>query len=130
MDRLKQAKINSIQISFENDNILPELNTETLEALGRRSKPVLLKKSVLDRNQNKHPEIGTEEYDYLLGQALYNDPSHFPGHKDSYVNLVTQIGEERNSLVLLEISERKDNFEIVHMMKINDSNLKRMKKRS
>ena len=89
-----------------------------------------MKKSVLDRNRNKHPEIGMDEYNHLLGQALYNDPVHFPGHKDSYVNLVTQIDDERNSLVLLEMSERKNSFEIVHMMKINDSNLRRMKKRS
>jgi hypothetical protein len=130
MEHEKQAKINDIRISFENDNILPELNAETLEALGKKSKPVLLKKSVLDRNQSKHPEIGRDEYDHLLGQALYNDPSHFPGHRDSYVNLVTQIDGERNFLVLLEMSERKSSFEIVHMMKINDNNLRRMKKRS
>ena len=119
-----------VNIHFDEDNVLPGLNQKTLKALNQKSKPVLLKKSVIDRNLDKHPDVGMNEYNYLLGQALYRDPSFFPGQKDGYVNLVTQLGVGRNALVLLEMSDKKDNFEIVHLMKINDNNLRRMKKRS
>jgi len=126
----KQNKIDSINIDFEHDNILPELNQEDLDELGKKSKPVLLKKIIINRNILRHPEVDKNEYNYLLGQALYNNPSYFPGLKNNYFNFVTKINDKDNSLVLIEMSETKNNFEIVHLMKINDNNLKRMKKRS
>jgi len=126
----KQKKIGNIHIDFDSDNILPELNREDLEKIGAESKPVLLKKSVIERNLLRHPDVDKKEYDYLLGQALYYNPSYFPGLKNNYVNFVSKINDRDNSLVLIEMSETKSNFEIVHLMKINDSNLKRMKKRN
>ena len=91
---------------------------------------MLLKKSIIDRNLSRHPEIDKKEYNYLLGQSLYNNPSYFPGLKNNYINLVAKINDRDNSLALVEMSELKNCFEIVHLMKINDNNLKRMKKRS
>ena len=126
----KQKKIDSIHIDFEKDNILPELNAEDLTELGKDSKPVLLKKVIIERNLLRHPEIDKNEYDYLLGQALYNTPAYFAGLKENYINLVCKINDKDNSLVLIEMSENKINFEIIHLIKINDNNLRRMKKRS
>ena len=125
----KQKKIDGVNIDFDADNTLPGLNREDLEELGKEDKPVLLKKSVIDRNLSKHPDVGKSEYDFLIGQALYNNPTFFPGHKDDYMNLVTQTGDSSNSLVLIEMTDNKENYEIVHLMKINDKNLKRMKKK-
>ncbi len=126
----QQKKIDSVHIDFGQDNILPELNVEDLEELKKVSKPVLLKKGVIERNQTRHPEIPTGEYDYLIGQALYNSNFSFPGHKDGYINFVSKLPDERNSLVLVEMSETKNNFEIVHLIRLNDRNLKRMKGKS
>ena len=126
----KQRKIDSIKIDFSKDNILPELNKEDLEALGKESKPVLFKKSTIFRNLGKHSDIDKTEYDYLIGQALYNDPTIFPGFKDDYMNFIKKISDKENSLVLLELAETKENYEIVHVMKINDEGLKRMKRKS
>lgn len=125
-----QAKTNCVNINFNQNNNLPALNEKTLQEIGVKSKPVLLKKSVIARNLERHPDVEMAEYNYLLGQALYNNPSFFPGLKDAYINLVTQIDIGKSALVLIEVSDKKDCFEIVHLMKINDRNLRRMKKRS
>ncbi len=77
----KQKKIDSVKIDFGRDNILPGLNAEDLAALGKTDKPVLLKKSVIDRNFKRHPEIDKAEYDMLLGKALYDHDISFPGFK-------------------------------------------------
>lgn len=42
MEDEKLEKINNIRICFDEDNILPALNAETLEALGKKSKPVFI----------------------------------------------------------------------------------------
>ena len=88
------------------------------------------KKSTIFRNLGKHSDIDKAEYDYLIGQALYNDPTTFSGSKDNYTNFVKKISDKENSLVLVELAETKKNHEIVHILKINDRNLKRMKEKS
>ena len=124
----KQRKIDSVNIDFDRDNTLPGLNKEDLDELGKEDKPVLLKKEIIVRNLRVHPEVKQEEYNYLIGQALYSNPSHFPGHKDGYMNMVSRINDGSNSLVLIEMADSQEKYEIVHIMRINDRNLKRMKK--
>ena len=124
----KRKKINSVNIDFDSDNTLPGLNKEDLIALGKEDKPVLLKKVIIDRNLSVHPDVQRSEYNFILGQALYNYPTYFPGHKEDYMNLVCEIGDKLNSLVLIQMSESKSNYEIVHFFRINDKNLNKMRK--
>ena len=123
-----RKKINSVNIDFDSDNTLPGLNKEDLIALGKEDKPVLLKKVIIDRNLLFHPDVQRSEYNFLIGQALYNYPTFFPGHKDDYMNLVCKIDDKYNSLVLVQMSESKDNYEIIHFFRINDKKLDKMKR--
>jgi hypothetical protein len=125
----RQKKIDSINIDFEKDNTLPELNSEDLEELGKESKPVLLKKSIIERNVNAHSEVATDQYNKILGNALYNSDLRFKGktdaHNPDYVNFV-KVNPGSNQLVLLEMADRKENYEIVHLFELNDKRLSRL----
>ena len=64
--------------------ILPELNEEDLEELGVKSKPVLLKKSIIDRNLSQHPEVSKDDYEMLTATALYNADAIIPGNAEKH----------------------------------------------
>ena len=120
----KQKKIDSVKINFDRDNTLPGLNAEDLEKLGKEDKPVVLKKSVIERNSDRHPDIRQEEYNYLISHALYDPDSIKPSKnkdKPNYYNFVKHL-EDTNSVVLIELSSGKDSHEIVHLVKMNDKN--------
>lgn len=122
----KQSKVN---IDFSKDNYLPELNEEDLKELGKESKPVLLKKSIIERNKERHPDIKENEYNKLISKALYEPDYIFPGNNPKYTNFVSKLNDKNNSTVLLEMGEENKNYEIVHIHKIKDRNLQKMKER-
>jgi hypothetical protein len=124
--RKKQARVN---IDFEKDNILPELNKEDLEELNKPSKPVLLKKSIIDRNIAIHPELKKDDYNIIIRKSLYEPNLIFSGHNKNYTNFISKLHDTVNSTVLIELSESKSNYEIVHIHKIYDKNLKSMIRR-
>lgn len=56
-------KIASVHIDFDRDNILPELNEEDLPKIYvETNKPVLLKKSIIDRNAVEHADLSDSEF--------------------------------------------------------------------
>jgi hypothetical protein len=117
----KQKKIDSVKIDFDRDNILPELNKEDLEELGKASKPVLLKKDIIEKNRYSHPDVKESDYAQIIGQSLYNPDLVVPGHKEKpYFNFLSRMGDDKNTIVLLELSDQKNNFEIVNLHWIND----------
>lgn len=122
----KQAKI---KIDFNKDNYLPELNKEDLEELGKEDKPVLLKKNIIDRNRKIHPDILESEYNLLISKALYKPTYIFSGNNPKYTNFISKLSDNSNSTVLLEMSNEKDNYEIIHLHKIRDRSLTKMKSR-
>lgn len=109
-----QAKIDSIRIEPGKDNVLPNLNEDTLEKLGKPDKPVLLKKGVIERNAGTHSDVPLEESSRLIGEALYNPVHVLRGNAEKdYLNFIG-IDKTRHGVVLLDVEEAKDNFEIVH----------------
>lgn len=111
-----EEKIRKVKIDFSKDNILPELNEEDLEELGVKSKPVLLKKSIIDRNLSQHPEVSKDDYEMLTATALYNADAIIPGNAEKpYYNFIARVSDKKSSVVLLEVADNKDNFEIVHL---------------
>lgn len=124
----KQKKIDSIKIDFSKDNVLPRLNVEDLEKLGKEDKPVLLKKNIIDRNAKRHPDVKPEEYNAMIGKALYASDAIIPSNKPdkpNYYNFVKYL-EHDNSVVLLELDSGKDNHEIVHVIKMNNKGVSRL----
>jgi len=115
-DDEKQRKIDSVRIDFTKDNKLPGLNKEDLVALGASDKPVLLKKNIIEKNRNDHPEILPGDYNTIIGQSLYNPDGIFPGHASKpYFNFASRVGEGKSTITLLEIAKTKDYYEIVNL---------------
>ncbi len=66
------AKIDSIHIEVGKDNVLPNLNEETLQEWNLTDKSILLKQDVIARNSERHPDVSLKESNRLIGEALYN----------------------------------------------------------
>ncbi|MBQ7586384.1 MAG: hypothetical protein IJU40_09080 [Desulfovibrionaceae bacterium] len=113
-----EKKIKSIELNPLKDNILPNLNKETLKNYGLKDKPVKLKKSTIERNAKQHPDVPVEKSKNLIGQALYNPIHVVIGNEEKpYLNFIG-IDEEKRGVVLLDIEDKNENFEIVHWHKI------------
>jgi hypothetical protein len=112
----KQRKIGSVRIDFNGDNILPGLNAEDLEALGKSDKPVQLKKFVIDKNEVAHPDVRREDYAQIIGQALYNPDAIVPAHDQfPYFNFMSRVRDDKSNIVLLDLTETEDFYEIVNI---------------
>ncbi len=130
-------KISGIKIDFTRDNILPHLNDRELKQLNiSKSKPVLIKKSVIDRNKTIHPEITESDFEKIVSQALYKPLDVFRANEEKpYYHFVKRIEitskkKPKMGFALIEISESKENFELVHAHYMEvDRFLKKFKKR-
>ena len=128
-DAEKQKKIDSIKIDFSKDNILPKLNKEDLESIDAEDKPVLLKKNVIEINELSHSDINRDEYNKLIGKALYDsDKILQDSKKDNYFHFIGS-DEKTNITVLLEVSIGKDYLEIVHCHKMRNKSRKRLERK-
>lgn len=129
-------KIASVHIDFDRDNILPELNESELKKVGAKtSKPVLLKKSIIDRNKEEHGDLTDTDFEHIVANALYEPSEVFSANKEKpYYHFAKVIeinskGKPEIGLVLLDVNEQKDNFEIVHSLFMRERSFKSLKKR-
>lgn len=129
-------KIASVHIDFSKDNILPELNESELEKVGvKDNKPILLKKSVIERNRTEHSDLTNEDFEQIVANALYAPSEVFPANKEkpyyhfAKVIEVNSKGKPEIGLALLDVDERKDNFEIVHAHFVRSSSYETMKRK-
>lgn len=114
-------KIASVHIDFTRDNILPELNEEDLTKIGaKENKPVLLKKNVIDRNAIEHADLTENDFESILKNALYAPSEIFSANAEKpYFHFAKVIeinskGKPEIGLALLDVDDKKENFEIVH----------------
>jgi hypothetical protein len=110
---------------------LPELNIEDIEKLEKENKKVLLKRNVIERNLNQHPEIDKSEYDKLIKTALYNPDLIIADNnpsKPDYHHFIKSLDND-NSVVLIELSSKKNNHEIVHILKMRNKNIKKLQQK-
>ena len=127
-------KIASVHIDFDRDNILPELNEEDLIKIGSKvNKPVLLKKKIIDRNAIHHKDA-MNDTNKIIGETLYQPSGIFPGKssKDYYTFIKPMRISKRNGLdeygvVLIDVDNKNDNFEIVHWHWVNQDRIKSLK---
>jgi hypothetical protein len=110
------AKIASIKIDFDTNNVLPGLNKKQLEILGVSDRPVLLKKTVTDKNRINHPDVKNSDYAKILGSTLYRPDGVIRASADNpYFNFLKKFGPDKHSVVLLDVDETKANIEIVNI---------------
>ena len=126
-----QAKIDILKsIDFSKDNTLPNLNQDTLEQYGFEDKPVLLKKNIVEKNKANHPDITDDMAREIIGNSLYKHEAVLKANKDkpAYHNFITRLKDDKNSIVLLELSDEKENYEIVNYHYLDDYGVRKKEK--
>lgn len=132
-------KIASVHIDRSKDNILPELNEEDLAKIGAKvNKPVLIKLNIIERNALVHSDVTEEEGNRIIGEALYNSDAVFRGKNvKPYFSFVKSMRFSPNGkdtsdfgVVLLDVSEANDCFEVVHWHWVSLENLRSIPKKS
>lgn len=133
-----EQKIASVHIDFGKDNVLPELNDETIEKLGlSKNKPVLLKGSTIKRNLQRHIDVSDEIMQNIITEALYNPIDVFPAnpnnpnyyHFASFVEVKTSDGLKMG-LVLLDLDSQKAYFDIGHAYFVRSDAFERAKNKT
>lgn len=109
--------ISTINLTTEKDNVLPPIPHSTLKALGiKQSKRVVFTKNSYIANQQRHPEIDPKSYPVLVGLCLYGKEQQLlPSKIEGYLRFKVPFGKEHHNEMILDIRERKDNLEIVHV---------------
>lgn len=109
-------------IDWTKDNTLPNFPKSFLDEYGLEDKPILLKKDIINRNRQEHPDITEEQAISILSNALYKTEVMLKGKskRPDYYNLITRTDNKHNDLVTVEISNEKDNYEIVHFFIIRN----------
>ena len=129
-----EEKIASVHIDFDKDNILPEIDENSLKIMGaEKSKPVLLKKSTIDRNFQEHDDLTKEDFQSIIAQALYEPSEVFPANAEKpywhFAKVIkeTSKGHSKIGLALLDIDVHKENFEVAHAYFVGAKGLARAK---
>lgn len=124
-------KIASVKIEVGKDNVLPELNEKELKEMGlSENKPVLVKKSSIERNMSEHGDVKPEDFDFMIGNTLYSPDKIVKGKNPdkTYYSFVKQLTVSRrghilHGSVLLDVDREKDHFEVVHWHWVKDKNV-------
>ena len=92
---------------------------------GFTNKQISLKENIIIKNNNRHNEITEELAKDILSNSLYKPEYILKGNpeKQNYHNFITRIGEDKNTIVLLDIDETKDYYEIVNYHIIDDDGI-------
>ncbi|MDR1952293.1 MAG: hypothetical protein LBQ37_02115, partial [Elusimicrobiota bacterium] len=118
----------------ETDYNFPDLNNQDLELLNKKSKPVILKRNIVEKEKVNHKEIPIEQYNEILNGALYNADiiiKDKPQDKPNYYLFVKrEIKNGKSVSTLIELNESKENFEIVGWQKLNENSLRYKIKRA
>ncbi|WP_297297640.1 hypothetical protein [uncultured Brachyspira sp.] len=124
-----KEKIEQLEkIDWTKDNTLPNFPKSFLKKQGLEDKPILLKKNIIEKNKASHPDITEEKAKRIIGNALYKPELILKANPDkpTYHNFITRTDNEHSDIVLLELSEEKENYEIInyHIIDNNARNRK------
>lgn len=113
----------------QKDYNLPDIPKKILDKLGKEQKPVILKKNIIEKNKEHHPDLNIEDYNNILNEGIYKADVVFKTKdNDDYYNFV-HYDKDYHPQVLIELSETKDSYEIVNFYKVDDKHLeKKLKK--
>ncbi|MDR1998043.1 MAG: hypothetical protein LBQ83_06945 [Candidatus Margulisbacteria bacterium] len=113
------------------DYRLPAIPRKLRSVLKKENKPVILKKKIIIKNKNNHPEIALTEYDNILRTGLYKTQEVLQPNfqlKPNYFNFIARA--ENNTVVVIELADTKKEYEIVGFFKINNRKLNIMRKKT
>ena len=106
------------------------LNKDTLNKFNLEDKPILLKKNIIEKNKLNHPDITEEEARRIIGNALYKPETILKANpnKPTYHNFISRTDDEHSNIVLLELSDEKENYKIVHFYRMNKKGQRRLER--
>ena len=93
---------------------LPKIPEKVDNLIGAKGKPVVIKKNVFEKNKNKHKDLTPEDSRTILREALYQNNGYGQTQPITRPNYwVILRTSDPNRVVILEVSNNKDNVEIV-----------------
>ena len=135
---LKLEKITSVDELTDEDfsnptrNVeLPALPENVDKAIVANGKPVVIKKNIFEKNKRNHSELSPSQSRSILKEALYFTNLYGRTQPKSRPNYWVAIRtSERNKLVVLEVSEKKDNVEIVGWRYAGERQIEELRKQA
>lgn len=121
-----KEKMKSIDIKVGKNNIFPAMNKSEAEDLGVKPLLFRLKETTLNR-QDKHHKLNKRKAEIIIATALYN-PEFIGGLRENgYINFISSLSPDRNTLALVDLRESPEGYyDIVHYFFLTDK--KRIKK--
>ncbi len=110
---------------------LPKIPENLDKALGAKGKPVIIKKNIFEKNLRAHKDLTPAKSREILTNALYNTKLYGQTQPKSRPNYWVAIKlADPNSVVVLEIANKKNNVEIVGWRYSGDTQLENLKKQA
>lgn len=108
--------------------ILPEAVDTAIGAEGRR---VIIKKNIFEKNKKSHKDLSPEQSREILQSALYNPDLYGQNQKASRpYNWILIHLADKNTSVVLEVSQSKEYSEIVNWHYLNDEQLQQKERQA
>lgn len=109
---------------------LSDIPAWVLDNLDLPSKPLILKKNIIEKNKWNHPELNSKQSFEIINSAIGNPIKILQSKPLNKPNYYSFIGKtDKNNLVNIELNFNKDNYEIIGWHYIKDSNLEKLEKR-
>lgn len=103
---------------------LPALPEKVDAAIGADGKPVVIKKNIFEKNRKSHKDLSPTQSREILSNALYHTDLYGQNQKAKRpYNWILIHNAAKHSAVILEVSHKKDNVEIVSWHYLNDGTL-------
>ena len=107
---------------------LPSLPENVLNVIGKKSKPVLLKKNILEKNRDHHKELSADDSRKILEAALYHSEvigQSQPNKRPNYW-VAVKLNSEKNAVAVLDMEGTKNSHEIVGWRFVNSKGLQHL----
>ena len=130
-DKEIEEKIDAVNnTNFNKTNYFPALNKSTIKQYGFKEKKIRLKKDIIDRNKNEHADISDEDAIRIFANTLYKPETVLKANKDkpSYHHFITRTDDRHNDLLLLDLSETEEYYDIVHYFVVRNRSRNKLEK--
>lgn len=135
---LKLEKVNSIDDITDDDfnnptrNIeLPAIPQRINDAIGADGKGVIIKKNIFEKNKKSHRDLTPTQSRDIVKEALYNATLYGQNQKGTRpYNWILIHNKDKNSSILIEVNNGKNNVEVINWHYLNDKSLERKKRQA
>ena len=136
--KLKLEKVNSIDDITDDDfnnptrNIeLPVIPQRINDAIGANGKRVIIKKNIFEKNKKRHRDLTPTQSRDIIKEALYNATLYGQNQKETRpYNWILIHNKDKNSSILIEVNNSKNNVEVINWHYLNDNSLERKKRQA